>query len=127
MFESVLTGLLIRYAATIVGTAVTSIAGYAISHWGATPENVAAVGGGVATVGAAIVTAISKNKDVATVFQRFPIAEVLQAIADSTKAKVTQIRVDDPALARSVPSEKVVAGNATKAGVDPAGNGSIAG
>jgi hypothetical protein len=117
MFESLLTGVLLRYAATIAGSAAASVGAYAIAHWGATPETVAAVGGGIATVGGAVVLAISKNASAGAVLSRIPIKEALDAIAGSTK--VMRIRLHDPALASDVPSPKVVGP------LDPAGNSNV--
>lgn len=108
ILDGLLNGLLARYAAAMAGSAVSAIAGFVMAYWGFSPKAATAFAIGVVSAVAAVISALSKNKSLATILSRFPLEDVLHTVADIPT--VRQIQVRDPALADAVPSPKVVVG-----------------
>lgn len=97
---------LLRYAVTIAGSAATTAAGYAINKWGLTPATVGSLAAGLTGVVGALISTISKNKNAASLIDRIPVREMLDAVANS--ASVSKVTVFDKNLARTVPAMNVV-------------------
>jgi hypothetical protein len=108
MFEGILAGLITRYAIAMTGSATAAIAGFMIAHWGVSATTAATFAGGIVSAAWALISAIVKNKSVASVIGRLPFGAVLDAVGKSPAVHLIQVK--DPALADAVPSPKVVAG-----------------
>jgi hypothetical protein len=108
IFASVLLPILLRYAVTAVGSGAAAIAGHLISQYGLSTGTVAGLGGGVVAAGAALVTALNRNRSASAIINRIPVVDMLHAVANATHADVKEIQVGSAALADSVPSPKVV-------------------
>lgn len=109
MFQSILLGILMRYAVTIVTSMTLGASAYAAHQWGWSEATISAAGTAFIALMTVILWVISQNRSVQTLINRLPVREMLLAVANATKAQVDTIILKSPALADDVPSKKVIA------------------
>lgn len=106
VFIALIWPIIARQLVTAAGGLAVGAAAYAVQHWGVTPANASAMAAGLVAAGGSAAVAVSRNKSVQAVLEKFPIADVLNAVAQHTS--VTEIQVNSAKLADSVSAPNVV-------------------
>jgi uroporphyrinogen-III synthase len=105
-FIAIIWPIIARQLVTWAGGAALGAAAYAVQHWGVTPTNAAAMAAGVVAAGSSAAVAVSKSGTAQAFMQRFPLTDILNAVAQHTS--VAEIQVTSSSLADSVPAQNVV-------------------